>query len=134
MINEIRKAYNLEMFRGEDAKMALVYSANGKKEEAEALIKNYFEYASNDRTVYKHLSLTAYYSYMGQKEKAIENLWLFSEEDNFSYWILLFLELEPLMDNIKDHPEFPGVIEAIETRFWNYHNKIKASLEKEGLV
>ena len=68
------------------------------------------EYADNDQSIYKHLSLAAYYSYRNETEKAIEHLGLFSEEDNYFYWITIFIPIEPMFDNIKDLPEFKAIM------------------------
>jgi len=133
-INEIRDSYNLNIFAGENGKIALTMSKLGYEDRAKKYINEYFEYAQNDRTIYKHLSLTAYYSYIGETEKAIEQLRIFSEQEDYYYWLILFLEPEPLMDNIRDHPDFHKLVDDIEKKFWNYHKRIKDSLEKEGLI
>lgn len=133
-LNEIRDAYNLKIFDGENAKIAFVLSKMGFNKEAEKYIKEYQEYANNDQTIYKYLSLTAYYSYIGEKEKAIEELMIFSQQENFFYWIILFLEPDPLMDNIKDMPEFKKVVKEIERKFNAYHEEVEASLNKKGLL
>ena len=101
------------------------------------LLKNkegYFEYAKNDESIYKNLSLAVYYAYKNDKKKSIEHLKLFAKEDNFQYWVLLFLKLEPLIDNIKNLPEFNEVYNTIETNFWHHHNTIKKSLEAKELL
>ena len=67
-------------------------------------------------------------------QNAIEQMKLFSQEDNYHYWILLFLKIDPLIDNIKDLPEIKKILSDIETKFWNYHNQIKDSLEEKGLL
>jgi TolB-like protein/class 3 adenylate cyclase/Tfp pilus assembly protein PilF len=69
-INEIREAYNLNMFVGENAKIALVLSKLGIRDKSEKYIKGYRNYAENDKTIYKYLSLAAYYSFMNEKEKS----------------------------------------------------------------
>jgi inorganic pyrophosphatase len=87
-----------------------------------------------DQSIYKDLSLAAYYSYMGDKEMAIKHLKLFSEQENYHYWIVIFTEIDPLMDNIKDLPEFKEIMNDIETKFSNYHNRIRATLKKKELI
>ena len=42
--------------------------------------------------------------------------------------------MDPLTDNIKDLPEFKKIMSDIETKFWNYHKQIKASLEEKELL
>ncbi len=131
---EIKEALNLDIYRGEDAKIAVVLSRMGLAEESEKYLLNFKEYAENDKSIYKDLSLAAYYSYKGDTEKAIERMKLFSQQDNYHYWIILFLEIDPLMDNIKDLPEFKKLFNDLEIKFWNSHNQFKASLEEKGLI
>jgi len=132
--NEIRAALKLDIFKGENAKIGLVLAKMGLTEESEKYFKNFLDYANNDQTIYKHLSLSAYYAYMGEKEEAIAQLRMFAQQDNYYYWILPFLEIEPLMDNIKDLPEFKEIVEEIDAKFWKYHNQIRLSLEQKGLI
>jgi len=132
--NDIKEAYNLDIYRGEDAKIGVVYTKMGLDEESEKYFTDYLEYAENDKSIYKHLSLAAYFSFHGNTNKAIEQMKLFSQQDNYFYWIIIFLEMDPLMENIIDIPEFRKIMKDIETRFWNSHKQIKASLEEKGLL
>jgi tetratricopeptide (TPR) repeat protein len=130
----IRAANNLAIYIHENAKIGLVFSEMGHKEEAEILLKSYKEYADNDKSIYKHLSLATYHSYMGNTKEALDHLKLFSQEDNYFYWILLFIEHDPLLDNIKDHPEFKKIVDDLESKFWKKHKRIKASLVEKALI
>ena len=132
--NEIREAYKLDVYAGENAKIGLVFSEMGLKEESEKYFANYKNYADNDKSIYKDLSLAAYYSFHGNTDAAIEHLRLFSQQDNYFYWMVIFIEMDPLFDNIKDHPEFRKILDDIEIKFWNYHEHIKASLEEKELL
>ncbi len=134
-LKENQEALNLDiMNRGEYAKYGLILSKMGLKKESERYFLDYKNYAENDQSIYKHLSLAVYYAYQGDREKSMEHLRLFSEEDHYYYWILIFLKIDPLIDNIKDLPEFRKIMNDIETKFWNWHEGIKSSLEKEGLI
>ena len=66
--------------------------------------------------------------------KSIEELRLFSQEENYHYWILLFLEMDPLIDHIKDQPAFRKLMRKIESKFWENHKQIATSLEEKGLI
>lgn len=75
-----------------------------------------------------------YYAHLDDTKQALEQLELFSEEDNYHYWTILLLEIDPLIDNLKDIPEFKQLMQKIKTKFWQKHDQIKASLEKKGLL
>jgi len=132
--NDIRETYGLDIFRSEDGKIGLVFSEMGFKKEGELMLAKYKAYADRDNSVYKYLSLAAYYSVTGNVEKAIEHLKLFAKEDNYFYWLVIYTRMDPLFDNIKNHPEYEEVLNDIENKFWNYHEEIKTSLKSQGLL
>ena len=131
---EIREAYNLDIYKTEDIKIAFVFSKKGKEEEAKEILADFAEYEANDESVYQHINLAMYYSWMGEKEKALEHLQTFSEQDSYFYWILIFSPIDPLFDNIKDSRDFKQTFKKIETNFWENHERIKSSLEEKKLI
>ncbi len=131
---ELRKAQNLDVFRFEHAKIAVVLTEMGLQEESELYFKDYKAVADKDNSIYRHLSLSMYYSYQGDTLNAIEHLRLFSQESNYHYWTVLFVEIDPLIDNMKNHPEFMKILNDIEANFWKKHERIKHSLKENGLL
>jgi tetratricopeptide (TPR) repeat protein len=131
---EIKEALNLEVYRGEDAKIGLVFSKMGLQGKADSLFRAYKEYADNDLSMYKHLSLAVYYSHQGNSDKAFEHLELFSQQKSFVYLLIPMLKMDPLVDPIKNLPEFRTIMDKMETKFWKNHQEIKASLEEKGLI
>jgi len=132
--NEIRIAQNLDIFQYENDKIGVVLSEIGLAEEAEKYLRVYQIYAENDESVYKDLNLAMLYSYRGETEKALDHLMIFSEQDNYDYWVLIFVEIDPLVDNIKNLPEFKKILRNIENKFWDRHKRIKESLEEKRLL
>ncbi len=53
---------------------------------------------------------------------------------SYFFRMLIFIDIDPLFDNIQDQPEFRKMLDDIETRFWEYHHEMKASLEEKGLL
>jgi len=131
---DVKKAYKLQMYSSENAKIGLVYSKMGLAEESQELFKEHMDYADSDQSIYKYLSLAMYYSFENDPNKAIEHLKLFSDQENYFYWTILFLEMDPLIDNIKDLPEFKKVMKDIESKFWDSHYQMKATLKEKGLI
>jgi TolB-like protein/AraC-like DNA-binding protein/Tfp pilus assembly protein PilF len=130
----IKKDYGLEIYTGEDAKIAIVYQQMGYAAEADSLFAAYLTFLEYDQSVYKNLGLAVYYANHNEPQKAIEHLALFSEEENIQYWIILFLGIDPLVDPIKDDPDFQRLLKVIEDKFRKAHEQIKESLVDEGLV
>lgn len=131
---EIKEAQNLDIYRGENAKIGVVLSKMGLTEESEKYFIDYLDYAENDKSIYKHLSLAVFYSYKGDTENAIEQMELFSQQNNYHYWVIIFLKMDPLVDNVKDLPEFNRILNDIEIKFWRSHEQIKASLKEKELL
>ena len=132
---DIREAQDLNIYYGEDGKIGYVLSKVGREEEAGKYFDLYKEYAENDQTIYKDLSLAAYYSYKGDTDKAIEHMRLFSEQDSYYYWTVIFLQLnDPLFDPIRNVPEYRKLIKKIENNFWKSHDEIRVALEGQNLL
>ncbi len=100
---DLKEAQNLNLFTSENAKIGVVLAQMGFEEESKKYFEKYREYAENDKSIYKNLSMGVYYSYKGNTEKALEHLKLFSQQDNYFIWTILFLEIDPLTDNIKNN-------------------------------
>jgi len=134
-MTEICEDQGLDLYKGEKAKIGLILSKLGMEKESEVYFQEYLEFAENDPSIYQDLSLAVYYSYMGNTERALEHMELFSEQENYPYWYILFLEMDdPLFENIRDHPEFQKILREINLKFWKYHKEIKDSLKKKGLI
>jgi TolB-like protein/AraC-like DNA-binding protein len=130
---QLRKTKQWEIFKEENISIAFVLSKMGFKKKSEEFIKSFKDYADNDPSIYKHFHLAMYYSYRGDASKAIEHMKLFAKEDNYYYWILL-LSNDPIVEPIKDLPDFKKVMSDLETKFWNNHKKIKRTLEEKELL
>ncbi len=131
---DLRASQHMDVFRYENAKISYVLAKVGKQEESEALLKDYFDYATSDRSMYKNLSQAVYYAFIDDKKEALHQMQLFSEQSNYQYWILLFLNLDPLMDNIKDDPEFLRLFKILQDKFWENHQRIRKTLEDQALI
>jgi tetratricopeptide (TPR) repeat protein len=130
----IREAYNLDIYQGEDIKMAWVLSQMGQIDRSEKMVKIYKDNAEKNQSIYKPLSLAMYYAYKNETQKAIDQLNIFAQSDQYSYWIILFLEEDPLVDNIKELPEFSKAMKKLETKFWDRHQRFRTSLKDKGLL
>ena len=129
-----RNAFDLDIYPQEDAKIGLVYEKMGKEEEARAFFKSYAEYCENDESIYKSASTAIKYAREGEIDLAMEQLKLFAAQDNYQYWILVFIEMDPLMDPLKNHPEYEATIQRIRDRFWENQKRLRQDLEEKGLL
>lgn len=128
-----REANGLDIYREENAKIAQVYKKMGLGTEAEKLFNDFAEYCEADGSLYRSINLVWKYAYEGNIDKAIEQLSIFSEAENYIYWFLL-IEDEPLIKPLKDHPDFDAIMQKIKDRFWDNQAKLERSLEEQGLI
>jgi transcriptional accessory protein Tex/SPT6 len=67
----IKEAQNLDIYRSENAKIGVVLSKMGLTAESEKYFNDYLDYAENDNSICKHLSLAVYFSFKGDTENAL---------------------------------------------------------------
>jgi len=132
--NRIREEQKLNVYVHENMLIGVVYEKVGKVGEGRKLIESYRSYLDNDQTVYKDLGLTMYYSHEGDFDRALSHFRKFSKQDHIQYWVILFLNKDPMADEIKNHPEFKKIWKGIEEKFWANNTKTRAHLEEQGLL
>lgn len=130
----IRESRRLDIYHHENLTIAFVLRQNGFTKEADALLKDYKTFIDADKSVYRELGLSAYYNYLGDVPKAVEYMKLFSKQDNVQYWVILFLEKDPMMQEITKNAEFKKYFEEAKARFWKEHDALKATLNEHGLL
>jgi TolB-like protein/AraC-like DNA-binding protein/Tfp pilus assembly protein PilF len=130
---ELSESRQLDIFENENLKLAIVFSKMGLKEKSAELMGRYKKFAENDKSIYRNVNLAVYYAYHKNFPKAIEHLQLFSKEENYAYWILLY-EMDIAFDALKGDPEFQSAMRSIETKFWKMHKKTKGTLEEKRLI
>jgi TolB-like protein/AraC-like DNA-binding protein/Tfp pilus assembly protein PilF len=131
---QARKENNLNIYPHEDIKIGLVYEKMGLEEEASDFFKAYSDYCERDESIYKSASMALKYAHEGKIDQGIEQLKVFALQDHYQYWILLFLEKDPLIKPLTSHPEYEETIQKIRDGFWENQAKLKKSLEENGLI
>lgn len=130
---DLRQEKKLELLQNEDIKIALTYAAMHKDREAKAFMESFRKWAENDHSIYRNAQLAIYYANNGNVNKALEHLKMFSNEENYQYWILLLPD-DPISDPMKDKPLFKSIMRDLETKFWKRHDEIKENLEEQQLL
>lgn len=129
-----RIKYGLDMYPQEDIKIAWVYQKQGLDSLATAFFKSYATYCENDESIYKSASLASKFAFEGKNEQAIEQLKIFATQNDIQYWILVFMEIDPIIEPLKSHPDFDIVMKKIEDQFWENQAKLRKALEEKGLL
>ncbi|MEM8968119.1 MAG: helix-turn-helix domain-containing protein [Bacteroidota bacterium] len=131
---EARDRNSLDIYAHENIKVGVVYEKLGLNDRAAEFFQSFGEYCERDESIYQSASMAVKYAHEGETDQAIEQLKVFAEQGNYQYWIVLFLEMDPLIKSLKNHPEFDETIQKIKDRFWEDHQKLKQSLEEKGLI
>jgi len=129
-----REAYGLEIAPHEDIRIGKVYEKMGLDEQSKEFYQSYAEYCENDQTIYRSANMAAKFANEGKIDEAIEQLNIFATQDNFQYWMIVFLEVDPLLNPLRDNPAFDEAMQKMEDRFWENQSRLKESLEEEGLL
>ena len=129
----MKEAMQLAFFEQENLKIAMVLAKAGRKKEIAAFVTGFKNLADKDRSIYKHFKLAFYYAYLGDTQKSIAHFKLFSKEDNYEYWVL-YIEMDPILDPVRNQPEFKKIMRDLEIKFLNNQKKTRIALEEKGLL
>ncbi len=124
----------IDLYPAENIKIAYTYKKLGFSDKAEKYFNKYKDYLEKDESIYREASLAMLYLYENKPDKAIDAYDKFSLQDGFQYWILLFLEEDPLVKSLSTHPKYDEVFQKIKDRFWENHNRLKKSLKEQELI
>lgn len=89
---------------------------------------------SNQNPYVKSMELSRLYSLENDKEKALEQLTIFSQQKYHFRYSIRMLNDDAVFDNIRELNEFKRIYNQIDTKFWKNHREIKKALEKKGLI
>ena len=129
-----KKKNGLNIYPQENLKIGIVYEKMGLGKQAADFYGAFDEYCENDESIYQPASLATKYVHEGKFDLAIEQLNIFANKNNYQYWILLFLDKDPIMEPLKTHPEFDVIMQKIENRFWENQSDLKVTLKDKGLL
>ena len=118
------------------------YWMNGFKEEGEAYLQKQIDYCNRilemDRVIgtqYRnYYDLAGTYAFMGEKEKAFENLRLYRKYLSGDRWGVMYFNNDPLFDPIRQEPEFQETLRDVEARYQAEHERVRKWLEENELL
>jgi TolB-like protein/AraC-like DNA-binding protein/thioredoxin-like negative regulator of GroEL len=124
----------IDQYPHENLKIGIVFEKIGEPEKAKKFFDAYAQYCENDVSIYKSASLAVKYLYEGDKDAAIKQYQLFAAHRDFQYWMVLFMEEDPLMKELSSHPKYKATMQKIKDQFWKNHEDVKKMLEENGLL
>ena len=131
---ETRTSQGLDIYDHDDIKIAYVCRKLGLEEESRKLLHAYKAYAEQIETIYKDLNFALYYGYQNDPGRSLYHLEQFAEKDGINYLNILFLELDPLLDPVKELPQFQEILQKINSRQREESEALRSRLTEKGLI
>ena len=78
--------------------------------------------------------LAAVYAFMGDREKAYENLRLWAKMPSCQLWWITFIKNDPLFNSIRNEPEFKQIVKDQEAKYQAEHERVRKWLEEQGML
>jgi len=83
---------------------------------------------------YTYFYLTQTYAFLGDEDKAFENLKIFNQKQTIPYWMVPEIKNSPLFDNIRDEPEFQQIVRDVETKYETTRERVRQWLEENDML
>jgi len=123
-------------------RIGYAYWINGFQEEAEYYINTglvfYSEMIKSGRHQFQDFNtfyaLAAIYTFLGDKNKAYENLRLFNHRQRMPIYMTTLIKVDPLFDNIRDEPEFQQIVQDIAAKYQAEHERVRQWLEENEML
>lgn len=131
---QIKEYLGWDVYAAENSKIAFVLRQLGQSDEAQKYLNLYHDFLPKDESIYGNLGYASYFASTGAVDKGIEHLKAFAKAQNFQYWVVLFLEDDPIMQQMTGHPQYKATIEKINDQFWKQHQRIKKELVEVGVL
>jgi tetratricopeptide (TPR) repeat protein len=107
------------------------YYFNEQKRICEESIKMGRSYSFTFRANY---DLAGVYAFMGDRDKAYENLRVWAKIPVFPLWWVGTIKDDPLFDSIRAEPEFQQIVRDVEAKYQAEHERVRIWLEERGML
>lgn len=87
-----------------------------------------------EEKLWTYYDLAAVYAFRGEKDKAYENLRVFNQRQNMSFWIFLVISNDPLFEKIREEPEFQHIVRDVEAKYKAEHKRVRQWLEENDML
>jgi hypothetical protein len=73
-------------------------------------------------------------AYRGDKVQALKYLRVFSQRKVIHLWMVWNLQNDPLLDPIRNDPEFKQIVLDLELKYQAEHDRVRKWLEKNDML
>lgn len=122
-------------------RIGYVYWQCGYKEKAEYFFNEQIKYCNKmielkrswSQGFYAYWDLAGVYAFIGEKDKAYENLRIFNQIQRANLAAPMQMKTEPLFNSIRNEPEFQKIAGDIEAKYQAEHERVRKWLEEQGM-
>jgi len=124
-------------------RVGYVFWQNGFKEESKYYLNEQKEYCTRLNELGQLLSINKYtyydlagiYAFLGDREKAYENLRIFNQKENEQWFGFgKTIKNDPLFNSIREEPEFQQIVKNVEAKCLAEHERIRLWLEENDIL
>jgi TolB-like protein len=123
-------------------RIGYAYWMNGYRKEAEYYFEKQLENSKNEiqlgrlrsEQLFTYYDLAGVYAFMGEKDKAYENLRIFNQKKIMHNWMVWLIKTDPLFNSIRNEPEFQQIVMDVEAKYQAEHERVKKWMEAQGML
>ncbi|MEL7340173.1 MAG: tetratricopeptide repeat protein, partial [Bacteroidota bacterium] len=130
----IQEQAGLDVYPGEEYKIAYVLQQLGRPMEAKPYLDQYLAFLQQEQSTYRHLGFAVYYASISEKAQAMAALQTFSQQGSYENWLVTYIAHDPLIQSLSDQPEYQATLQRIQDGFQQQHQQVREVLEAEGLL
>ena len=83
---------------------------------------------------YTYYDLAGIYAFLGEKDRAYENLRIFKQIQSMPKWLYTLIQNDYLFDNIRNEPEFQQILTDIEVKYQASQERVRQWLEENDML
>jgi TolB-like protein/lipopolysaccharide biosynthesis regulator YciM len=123
-------------------RLGYAYWQNGNREEADYYFDKQIDYCNwanelgreYSKQFASYYDLAGVYAFRGEKDKAYENLRIYSEMPSPHFRLILRIKRDPLFDSIRNEPEFQQIVRDVEAKHQAEHERVRKWLEENDML
>ena len=114
-----------------------VYLKNGYKNEADRLFREQKRVSEESikmgrwYSIDANYDIAALYAFLGEKEKAYENLRIVNKIHICPLWLLNLIKHDPFFNSIRNEPEFQKIVNDLEVKYQAEHERVRKWMEEQ---
>jgi len=118
--------------------IGIVYLKNGYKKEADRFFKEQKKVSEESikmgrwYSIDANYDIAALYAFLGEKDKAYENLRIVDKIHICPLWLLNLIKNDPFFNSLRNEPEFQKIVHDLETKYRAEHERVRRWMEKNG--